>query len=179
MSRFSVRTGGFQRRYTHEGGGYLYNVFSAEIAFGEGAAWTAANGPVGELMRVDADNGTARSIRVGRIPYAVAVDFDAVWVSDLVHPPEAFLEPEPGKVLRLDPVTGQIDDVINVGKRPGSVATGDGFVWVANGGEKTISQIDPRTNEVVRKIATPYYALGLAYGHGHLWVSLGSKPFAF
>jgi len=50
---------------------------------------------------------------------------------------------------------------------------------VANGGERTISEIDPRTNTVVKTIATRYFPYSLVYGHGFLWVSLYSVPFAF
>ena len=175
VSRFNARTGKLQQRYRHPFGG-----FSAEVAFGEGAAWAAANGsPAGGLLRVDAARGGAQSIEIGRIPFAVAVGLGAVWVSDFVRSPESFVTPEPGKVLRLDPATGNLDDVINVGKRPAGLATGGGSVWVANGGERTISEIDPRTNEVVDTIPTRYHPTSLAYGHGFLWVSLGSDPVGF
>jgi YVTN family beta-propeller protein len=175
VSRFDARTGKLQQRYRHPSGG-----FSAEVAFGEGAAWTAVNGPQGgELLRVHAASGGAESIEVGRIPYAVTVGFGAVWVSDFVRSPGSFETPEPGKVLRLDPVTGNLDDVVNVGKRPAGLAIGGGSVWVANGGEKTLSEIDPRTNEVVSTISTQYYPTSIAYGHGFLWVSLGSDPVGF
>ena len=175
VSRFDTRTGKLQQRYRHARGG-----FSAEVAFGEGAAWIAANGPPGgELLRVDAAGGGAESIAIGRIPVAVAVGFGAIWVSDFVGSPTLFERPEPGKVLRLDPGTGNLDDVINIGKRPGGLATGGGSVWVANGGERTISEIDPRTNEVVSTIPTRYYPTSIAYGHGFLWASLGSDPVGF
>jgi YVTN family beta-propeller protein len=82
-------------------------------------------------------------------------------------------------VLRIDPEAGTMEDAIPVGKRPGGVATGGGSVWVANGGEMTISEIDPRTNQVVSTIDTRYYPTSLAYGHGFLWVSLHPEPFAF
>jgi YVTN family beta-propeller protein len=169
VSRFNARTGQLQDRYGSNG-------FAAEIAYGEGATWTAVNryGGLGELLRVDADGGGAESLAIGRIPYAVAVGFGAVWVSDLVASPESVAKPEPGKVLRLDPATSNLDDVINVGKRPVGLATGGGSVWVANGGERTLSEIDPRTNEVVNTIPTRYHPTSIAYGHGFLWVSLAS-----
>jgi YVTN family beta-propeller protein len=174
VSRFDARTGQFQERYGSDG-------FAAEIAYGERAAWTAVNsaGGGGDLLRIDADGGGAESLAIGRIPYAVAVGFDAVWVSDLVRSPEQSAKPERGKVLRLDPATSNLDDVINVGKRPIGLATGGGSVWVANGGERTLSEIDPRTNEVVSTIPTRYYPTSIAYGHGFLWVSLASEPPGF
>jgi outer membrane protein assembly factor BamB len=177
VSRVSARTGKLQRRYLHPfPAGYSY---SAEVAYGEGAAWTAANGLQGSLLRVDALGGGSELIEVGEIPFAVTVGLGGVWVTDLVQPPEENLEPEAGQVLRVDPLTGKLDDVIPVGKRPTGVATGGGSVWVANGGETVIWKIDPRTNEVVDTIATSYYPGSLAYGHGFLWVSLHAQPLNF
>jgi YVTN family beta-propeller protein len=174
VSRFNARTGDFQERHATAG-------FAAEVAFGEGAAWAAVNSPagVGELLRVDAASDVAHSTASGRIPLAIAVGFGAVWVSDLVASPEKSAKPEPGKVLRIDPATSTLDDVINVGKRPVGLATGGGSVWVANGGERTISEIDPRTNEVVNTIPTQYYPTSVAYGHGFLWASLRPDPDGF
>jgi YVTN family beta-propeller protein len=174
VSRFNARTGDLQERHASNG-------FAAEVAFGEGAAWTAVNryGGEGELLRVDATFGGAESIEIGRIPVAVAVGFGAVWISDLVRSPQKSQKPEPGKVLRLDPATLALDDVVNVGKRPVGLATGGGSVWVANGGERTISEIDPRTNEVVNTIPTQHYPSSIAYGHGFLWASLRPDPDGF
>ena len=39
-----------------------------------------------------------------------------------------------------------------VGNGPDGVAFGGGFVWVANGQDGTVSQIDPRTDTVVQTI---------------------------
>ena len=177
VSRFSARSGELQRRYLHpflRGGG-----FSAEVAFGAGAAWTAANGGRSGLLWVDAVGGGSETVEVGEIPYAVAVGLGGVWVADLVHEPAVNVTPEAGRVLRIDPETRKLQDVIPVGKRPSGVATGGGAVWVANGGETTISKIDPRTNEVVDRIPTRYYPESLVYGHGYLWVTLRSRPFTF
>jgi YVTN family beta-propeller protein len=174
VSRVSARTGKLQRRYLHDGG------FSAQVAFGAGAAWTAANGSLrGQLLRAYAIGESSESLQIGRIPYAVGVGFDSVWISDLVDTPLSGEQPVPGQVLRLDPATAIVNDVIDVGMRPAGIATGGGSVWVANGGEKTISKIDPQTNQVVKTIPTRYYPQSIAYGYGFLWVPLSSEPFAF
>jgi DNA-binding SARP family transcriptional activator/DNA-binding beta-propeller fold protein YncE len=178
VTRFTARTGKFQRRYVRPFAAGI--EYSAEIAFGAGAAWAAVNGLAGgALVRIDALGGGSEPIDVGEIPYSVAVGFGDVWLTDLVHRPTVNAEPEAGQVLRIDPEAGTIEDVIPVGKRPSGVATGGGSVWVANGGETTISEIDPRTNQVVNTIDTRYHPTSLAYGHGFLWVSLHPEPFAF
>jgi DNA-binding SARP family transcriptional activator/DNA-binding beta-propeller fold protein YncE len=178
VTRFTARTGKFQRRYVRPFAGGI--EYSSEIAFGTGAAWAAVNGFAGgTLVRIDALGGGGEPIDVGVIPNSVAVGFGDVWVTDHVQRPVVNAEPEAGQVLRVDPESGTMEDVIPVGRRPSGVATGGGSVWVANGGEKTISEIDPRTNDVVSTIDTRHYARSLAYGHGFLWVSLHPEPFAF
>ena len=50
---------------------------------------------------------------------------------------------------------------------------------VPNSIGRTISMIDPQTNQVVDTIPTRYYPESVAYGHGFLWVSLHDRPFTF
>ena len=74
----------------------------------------------GQLLQVYAVGNSSESLQIGRIPFAVAVGFGAVWVSDLVHAPFVRRAARARKVLRLDPDTN-LDDVINVGNgRPQS-----------------------------------------------------------
>jgi DNA-binding beta-propeller fold protein YncE len=64
---------------------------------------------------------------------------DAVWVTN---------GPK-GRVHRLDPRTDTVVAAVAVGKRPCSgLAAGFGSVWVPNCGDKTLSRIDVRTNQV-------------------------------
>jgi YVTN family beta-propeller protein len=131
------------------------------------------------VLRIEHTSGGSNAIDMGEIPFAVAAGLGAVWLTDLVESPVVNAEPEAGQLVRLDPDTGRLEDVIPVGKRPSAVATGGGSVWVANGGETSIWRIDPRTNEVVDTIPTPYYPWEVVYGHGHLWVALFPEPFSF
>jgi DNA-binding beta-propeller fold protein YncE len=48
------------------------------------------------------------------------------------------------------PQTGTV--TIQVGVNPAGIAVGDGFAWVANAGEGTVSKIDLRTNRQVARI---------------------------
>jgi DNA-binding SARP family transcriptional activator/streptogramin lyase len=176
VSRFDEHTGSVQARYRHAPS-EEHIVFSNEIAFADGATWTAKAATDPGVLRIDADGGGSNSITVGQLPYAVTVAYGSVWLTDLVD------EPAPtsraGRVFRLDAVDGKLQEVIPVGKRPSGVAAGGGSVWVANGGETNIMEIDPRTSDVVRKIDTRYYPESLAYGRGFLWVALRAKPFTF
>lgn len=58
---------------------------------------------------------------------------------------------------------------IPVGVNPAGIAVGDGFVWVANAGEGTVSRIDPRTNRQVARITVgdPRGLVGCQTGSVH------------
>ena len=103
VSRFSARTGKFQQRYAHPLGG-----FAADVAFGAGAAWAAANEPFrGQLLRIGGLFGGVRTIEIGRVPHALTVGLGAVWVSDFVQPPAESGEPEPGRFSASIPRPGR------------------------------------------------------------------------
>ena len=167
VSRFDGQNGQLQQQYPHS----LF-LFSAPLAFGEGAAWSPANSEAkpGELLRIDALGGGSEAIANIQAPCAITVAFGAVWLTQALTD---------GEVLRVDPAAGVVGEEIEVGVHPTGVAAGRGSVWVANGGETTISEIDPRTNEVVDTIPTRYYPYDLVYGHGFLWVSLHARPFSW
>jgi len=83
----------------------------------------------------------------------------------------AFL-PGPNTVIRIDPATGKVSGGAAVGTQPINIAFGEGSVWVANFGARTVQRIDPRTNE-----AGPAFGglngnpTGMAIGGGFAWVT--------
>ena len=70
----------------------------------------------------------------------------------------------------LDPETGEILDSVALGTAPGTVAIGEGSVWVLDADDKTISQIDPESREVVRTFSTSSTPTDIAVGAGAVWV---------
>ncbi len=50
-----------------------------------------------------------------------------------------------GYVSRIDPVSGRVRGSVTVGNDPSAIAAGAGYVWVANGSDGTLTQIDPST----------------------------------
>jgi YVTN family beta-propeller protein len=80
--------------------------------------------------------------------------------------------PAPNTVARVDPATGEVVGGASVGNQPGAVAYGEGSVWVANDGDRTIQRIDPQTNE-----AGPGFGgldgnpTGMAVGGGFAWAT--------
>ena len=56
----------------------------------------------------------------------------------------------PNQLIRVDPATNKVAAVIDVGEFPGGVATAGARVWVYNLADRTVSEIDSRTNDVVQ-----------------------------
>ena len=59
----------------------------------------------------------------------------------------------PNSVAIIDPESNSVTGSIPVGIRPSSVAVGEGFVWVGNFDDRTLSKIDPATRTVQLNIA--------------------------
>jgi DNA-binding SARP family transcriptional activator/ABC-type branched-subunit amino acid transport system substrate-binding protein/DNA-binding beta-propeller fold protein YncE len=77
-------------------------------------------------------------------------------------------------VVAIGTSSGRTRSYTDVGTTPGSIAVGDGAVWVLNGDDRTISRIDPRTRRVEKTFATGTTPTELAVGDGALWIGNGS-----
>ena len=113
----------------------------------------AYSGPIGgkssaELRVVDA-------VRVAGTPVALAVGFNAVWVTDN----------EDGTVVRIDPKSNRVVATIPVGDFPNAIATGMGAVWVVARGLRrapntdTVQRINPKNDSITASHGdgTPYH----------------------
>ena len=102
----------------------------------------------------------------GAGPLAVAVGDGSVWVVT-----------SRGNLLRIDPEDLQITHRIRMSaEQPTLLAVGAGSVWTANHIGYSVSQIDPRTNKIVRTIplgSFPAVPCGIAATHGAVFVTFG------
>jgi DNA-binding SARP family transcriptional activator/DNA-binding beta-propeller fold protein YncE len=135
------------------------------IAVGAGAAWISLTGP-GQLLRIAALDGAQRRINVGSVPFGLAVGFGDVWVASASD----------DAVRRVNAVTGNVEDVIEVEDQPTAVAVGAGSVWIANHRDKSISRIDPATGEVVATIRMNLYPTAVHVADGAIWVTTFTDP---
>jgi DNA-binding beta-propeller fold protein YncE len=103
---------------------------------GEGAIWVAVRRPDG-VVRIDRETGVQRFIGVPAGVRALAVGYDAVWVTNTTS----------ATVTRIR-LSDEEQEAINVGPEPGWLTVGNG-VWVANEGEETITRISPNTLQTV------------------------------
>ena len=101
------------------------------IAVGAGAVWVL-NSNDGTVMRIDPKSGKVAGppIRVGGTPSDLDVNADVLWITDGV------------RVIRLDPVSGEIQDELRVAGGPFALALGMGSVWVTGNFDGTLIRID-------------------------------------
>ena len=101
------------------------------------------------LRRVDPNAG----------PNAIAVDSDAVWLTD----------GRANTVTRID-ATGLLTP-IGVGHGPSAIVVGGGAVWVADSLDDKVVRIDLSTHAVTTSIPVGTSPSGLTVGDGSVWVA--------
>jgi streptogramin lyase len=147
-------------------------------------------------------NKVARRIEVDATPYRMLEDGDNLWISDFGNSqvlrvdlktgeeefrvsipsvtemrigPEGFWVVEhDGFVTRLDPETGEQLARVEVGGRPG-VTLGLGSVWAGSDDEKTLSRIDPMSNEVIATIDLPSNGKDAVIADGSVWIAVSPQ----
>jgi len=134
------------------------------LAVGYGSVWTA-HGLLGSVTRIDPGVNDVSTTITGLASRAtggaVAVGEGAVWFVSSI-----------GTVAKIDPSTNKpLGDGI-AGTSPSGVAAGGGFVWVANTGDNTVSEINPRTLGDARPpITVGSRPWAVATGAGAVWVA--------
>jgi tRNA A-37 threonylcarbamoyl transferase component Bud32 len=63
------------------------------------------------------------------------------------------LQVRPNTLVRIDPTTNEITDVIGVDRLPNATAVGGGSIWVYNQDSRSLSEVDPKAKAVRRTIA--------------------------
>ena len=102
------------------------------LAVGADGVWVL-NSNDGTVTRIDPKSGwvTGPLMRVGGMPSDLAVDADTLWITN------------GRRVLRLNPLTGEIRDELRVTGGPFAAAMGMNSVWVTGNLEGTLIRIDP------------------------------------
>jgi DNA-binding SARP family transcriptional activator/DNA-binding beta-propeller fold protein YncE len=137
------------------------------IAAGRAGVYVASERE-GIVWRIDPKTRrVVDKIGVGADVHDIAVGFGSVWLADGTD----------GTVTRLDERLSSIERRIPLGPgQPDSpafwIATNGSSVWVTHG--EAVVQIDPATNRVVRRVATPWPS-GVAAGLNSAWVASGSR----
>ena len=112
---------------------------------------------------VDVDSRTIVDETAGiASPQRVAAGGGSIWVTT---------SGGGGTVVRLDPVSHDVVDTIEVGNAPVGIAVGAGAVWVANSLDGTVSRIDPGSAQVVDQIEVEGRPREVTVGAGGVWVT--------
>jgi len=106
------------------------------LAVGKGALWVVVYGPTGDsVVRVDPHTRRVLAVIGGfgrrELGKNTVVGSGGVWVLETHRQVAALIDPRVDKVTRVVPV----------GLAPKGITVGEGYVWVANSGDGTVSQI--------------------------------------
>jgi YVTN family beta-propeller protein len=146
------------------------------IAVADGAVWVASDAGV---TRISArSNAVSRTIGLGVVvPTALALGEGALWVAARpgfyccpLGRPKAIGK---GTLTRIDPATNSVEATIPIGGNPAGVAVGEGSVWIADRGTRSVVRVDPERNRVVARIKVGSRPRGIAVGDGSVWISVG------
>jgi DNA-binding SARP family transcriptional activator/DNA-binding beta-propeller fold protein YncE len=143
-------------------------------AYGEGALWAITGWEQNRIERIDPETDAVESIPLGRLGetsgwrYRMAVAEGTTWLM------------APASLWRVDSTTGRfLGSVPLPHSEGGSIATGDGAVWIANS-EGVVLRIDADSQAVAKTIplGTLVYPAengdALAVGEGSVWVAVTS-----
>ncbi len=142
---------------------------AGEVKVAGGLVWVLESTPADRYFVDRVDPRTRHVIGrpfpiVGPLVSDIAVGRGGVWLSmpTLTGPS---WDKEPGFVRRLDPQSGKVESVIEVGHHPGGITVGGGSVWVSNTVDDSVTRIDPTklwVNRSASKTAQVSWRLGRA-----------------
>ncbi len=80
----------------------------------------------------------------------------------------------PDSLVKIDPKTNKVDDVIRVGRLPVATALAGDFVWVVNNGDSTLTRVDTSSGhaQTVGGLNNPTAITG--DDKGNVWVTTGT-----
>ena len=135
------------------------------LAIADGAVWTAAGR---DIVRLDPVTGeVVNRTEILGICLGFDVGYDSLWAGSCDDPAIWRIDPKNGEVLATVPLA--VDGI----QDEGSVAAGEGGVWVVSTANELI-KVDPVTNEVVGSWPLPVGAAAVRAGLGSLWVTVST-----
>ncbi len=158
LTRFNARSGVAEAKISLPSSG-------SSVVVGDGSVWVTGYAR-NELYRIDPKTNTIMSItELNQTPRYLAVGEGSIWVFNQGD----------SSVQRIDAKTGKLIAAIKTGLPLGSgnITGGGGYVWVSMQGVP-VTQIDPKTNMVIRRFIGGHGIGGhIRYGAGSLWIAGG------
>jgi streptogramin lyase len=123
-------------------------------AYGGDRVWALGSGAfTGDtVIALDPTTETTTTYSLGAPAGGLAYAFDALWLTI----------PSTGSVVRLDPATGSVDELVTGLATPTGITSGVGDLWVslygtdeeqAGAGDPQLARIDPESGEVLAELA--------------------------
>jgi DNA-binding beta-propeller fold protein YncE len=170
------------------GGGSLWSTGSsgpplrvgeppASLAAGAGRVYVIDQGGGARISQISTSTGRSagRSFLPGSRLWSGRLAHGSLWVGQLAsQTPRQRREgghTGPGRILRLDPVTGDLRARIEVGPTPFEIVAARGAVWVVDPSDRTLRRIDARTSRVTATHRVSGGATAVAAIGGRLWVN--------
>ena len=150
---------------------FVNNDGVAAVGVGEGAVWAITGGSYNEVLRrFSAQTGAEEAMIPLPSPNSgvgLVADFGSVWLTGT----------RDEELYRVDPATNQIIATIELHSRPVSLASGEGSVWVRQGGG-TVQRIDGNGGKLLATIATEAVDTGgdIVVGGGFVWINSHTVP---
>jgi class 3 adenylate cyclase/streptogramin lyase len=126
-----------------------------DVAVGAGYVWVTSSSN-GTLSRVDPSSGKVDSFDVGvGVEDVTSSDLNPRLVGDFIPPSTWVVNSVKGSVARVEPLLERFNEssaIIDLpgATRPGGIAVGGGFAWVADTSGSSVFQIRTTTNKVLR-----------------------------
>jgi YVTN family beta-propeller protein len=103
-------------------------------------------------------------------PFAIAFGDGSLWVTTTIEWDDSD-NLLPASLVRVNPVTGQQQATVPIGRGAYDVEVSPGAVWVTAYEDNAVLRVDTATNTVAATIPVPGRPVGVAFGAGSLWVS--------
>lgn len=138
---------------------------------GRAAAWIASGvailvlgivGAVLFLLLGDDGPDVSDPIEVGTPPLRIAAGGNAVWVTS----------ERDGTLTRLDPETGEVLRVRELGVGVSGIAIGGKWNWATDSRGGALLRLDPRSGEILKSIDVPGKPGPIALGGGRVWLAV-------
>jgi DNA-binding SARP family transcriptional activator/streptogramin lyase len=85
----------------------------------------------------------------------------------------------PNSIVRIDPSTNRVAQVIPVGRKPSALIESNRVVWVANEGDRTLSRVDTRTGKVQTIGGSTDVGFLARDEHGNIYASGWDYPYVW
>ena len=153
---------------TRGGSNVSFDAGCINVEIGEAGlwCWLQQQDGGGTLAQIDPSSGAVlerKELTFDLVQFAVGSD--SLWVLDQQH----------DAVWEIDASNGVVRNVVPVGRSPEAVVVSEGAVWVANGGERSVSRVDTETLDV-RVIDVGGVPDWLAATADSVWVRVAPDP---